>query len=81
MAGDGYRGWPDAAPFDGIVVTAAPPHVPPALIEQLADGGHLVIPVGTAHQALFVLRKTGSRVDERKIASVRFVPMVREEDG
>jgi len=74
--GDGYRGWPDAAPFAAIVVTAAPPQVPPALVAQLALGGRLVIPVGTDEQELRVLVKTPAGVETRAIVPVMFVPMV-----
>jgi protein-L-isoaspartate(D-aspartate) O-methyltransferase len=74
--GDGYRGWPEAAPFDAIVVTAAPPRVPPALVAQLAPGGRLVIPVGEEEQELQVLRRGPSGIETRTIVPVRFVPMV-----
>ena len=76
--GDGYRGWPDQAPFDGIIVTAAPDHVPPALVEQLADGARLVIPVGEYTQAMTIVTKEadGSTVDVT--LPVRFVPMTGE---
>ena len=78
--GDGYLGWPEAAPFDGIIVTAAPDHVPPRLIEQLKPGGRLVIPVGPhrAVQELLVIERTrdGSSTTRRTIA-VRFVPLTR----
>ena len=77
-AGDGYRGWPEHAPFDGIIVTAAPDHVPQPLVDQLADGGHLVIPVGDAHQELRVLTRKGDNVTERTVTPVRFVPMTGE---
>jgi protein-L-isoaspartate(D-aspartate) O-methyltransferase len=77
--GDGYRGWPDYAPFDAIIVTAAPDHIPYPLIEQLAIGGRMVIPVGTYYQELMVLRKDdeGNLTREKGIP-VRFVPMVGE---
>jgi protein-L-isoaspartate(D-aspartate) O-methyltransferase len=79
--GDGYRGWPEAAPFDAIVVTAAPDHVPPALLEQLAPGGRLVIPVGgQGDQELMVYTKTEHGVKRRHLMPVRFVPL-RGEDG
>jgi len=77
-AGDGYRGWPEAAPFDGIVVTAAPDHVPPALVEQLAIGGRMVLPVGEWEQELVVLEKTAAGVSRRTLLPVRFVPMTGE---
>jgi protein-L-isoaspartate(D-aspartate) O-methyltransferase len=73
--GDGYRGWPEAAPFAAIVVTAAPPEVPPALLAQLAPGGRLVIPVGTADQELQVHERTPDGIRVRRVTPVRFVPM------
>jgi protein-L-isoaspartate(D-aspartate) O-methyltransferase len=81
--GDGYGGWPDQAPFDGIVVAAAPDHVPPALVEQLAVGARLVIPVGEFHQEIRVITKTEKGSREERLIPVRFVPLtrdVREED-
>ncbi len=77
-AGDGYRGWPEKAPFDGIIVTAAPDHVPVPLIEQLADGGRLVIPVGRAYQSLMVFERNGGKLTRRDVIPVRFVPMTGE---
>jgi protein-L-isoaspartate(D-aspartate) O-methyltransferase len=77
--GDGYAGWPDKAPFDGIVVTAAAPQVPRALVDQLKAGGRMVIPVGASHagQELLVLTKRADGgVDERRVLPVRFVPLV-----
>jgi len=77
--GDGYAGWPEKAPFDGIVVTAAAPRVPQALVDQLKAGGRLVIPVGASHavQELRVLTKRADGgVDERRVLPVRFVPLV-----
>jgi protein-L-isoaspartate(D-aspartate) O-methyltransferase len=79
--GDGYQGWPEAAPFDGIIVTAAPDHVPPALIAQLAPGGRMVVPVGAvdAGQDLLLLRKDAAgRTVSRSTIPVRFVPLTRE---
>jgi protein-L-isoaspartate(D-aspartate) O-methyltransferase len=79
--GDGYKGWPDAAPFDAIIVTAAPDHVPQPLVDQLAPKGRMVIPVGSHHgiQDLLVITKDadGRAVTKRTIA-VRFVPLTRE---
>ncbi len=77
--GDGYAGWPEKAPFDGIVVTAAAPQVPPALVEQLKTGGRMVIPVGASHtvQELLVLTKRADGgVDRKRVLPVRFVPLV-----
>jgi protein-L-isoaspartate(D-aspartate) O-methyltransferase len=77
--GDGYRGWPEHAPFDGIIVTAAPERIPQPLLDQLAVGGHMVIPVGGFFQELkvFVKEKDG-RISEKDIIPVRFVPMTGE---
>jgi len=77
--GDGYRGWPEHAPFDGIVVTAAPPRIPEPLLEQLAPGGRMVIPVGDFFQELKVFTKEkDGKVTEKDILPVRFVPMTGE---
>ncbi len=75
--GDGYAGWPEHAPFDAIVVTAAPPAVPEALKQQLKVGGRLVVPVGTTNQELVVIERTADGFRERRLMPVRFVPMVR----
>lgn len=77
-AGDGYRGWPEAAPFDAIIVTAGATHIPDPLVTQLAEGGRLVIPVGASSgaQELIQGRKTGGRLAARVIIPVRFVPLV-----
>jgi len=75
--GDGYRGWPEEAPFDRIVVTAAPVEIPAALVEQLAIGGLMAIPVGDVMQELRILRKTESGLETLETMPVRFVPMVR----
>ena len=80
-AGDGYRGWPEHAPFDAVVVTAAPDHVPGPLVEQLAIGGRLVIPVGDAYQELLQIIKTEDGVEERRVIPVRFVPMTGEAEA
>jgi protein-L-isoaspartate(D-aspartate) O-methyltransferase len=77
--GDGYRGWPEAAPFDAIVVTAAPEKLPQPLIDQLAVGGRMVIPVGPAgNQHLKVLTRTHEGATEEALFEVRFVPMTGE---
>ena len=77
--GDGYRGWPEHAPFDGIIVTAAPERIPQPLVEQLAAGGRMVIPVGGFFQELKVFTKQpDGRVVEKDIIPVRFVPMTGE---
>jgi len=77
--GDGYRGWPEEAPFDAIIVTAAPERIPQPLLDQLAPGGVMVIPVGGFFQELKVFRKSADgRVTERDILPVRFVPMTGE---
>ncbi len=77
--GDGYRGWPEAAPFDGILLTAAPQAVPPPLIAQLKPGGRMVLPVGAFDQNLFVLTKSpDGTVKQEKVLPVRFVPMTGE---
>ena len=79
--GDGYRGWPEQAPFDAIMVTAAPERVPPPLLEQLAVGGRMVIPVGGCYQELKVIDRTAEGFKERSVLPVRFVPFVREADS
>ena len=73
--GNGYEGWPEHAPFDAIVVTAAPDQVPKALVDQLAPRGKLVIPVGTAFQEMVIIDKNETGVVERRTIPVRFVPM------
>jgi len=82
--GDGYGGWPEAAPFDKIIVTAAPDAVPPVLIEQLAIGGTMVIPVGRSDgsdQLMTIIEKTEGGVVRRSTLPVRFVPMVGGRSG
>jgi protein-L-isoaspartate(D-aspartate) O-methyltransferase len=76
--GDGYAGWPDAAPFDKIVVTAAPDEIPQALVDQLAVGGVMAAPVGRDLQVMTILRKTRDGVVRRETIPVRFVPMIRK---
>jgi protein-L-isoaspartate(D-aspartate) O-methyltransferase len=74
-AGDGYLGWPEAAPFDAIMVTAAAPRIPEPLKAQLRDGGRLVLPVGEEWQELALVTRHADRFDEKRILPVRFVPM------
>ena len=77
--GDGYKGWPDAAPFDAIIVTCAPEKVPQPLIDQLKDGGRMVIPVGSlTKQEIVLLWKHDGKLERRAILPVRFVPMTGE---
>ncbi len=77
--GDGYAGWPEQAPFDSIVVTAAAPRVPQALVDQLKTGGRMVIPVGAsqeAQQLLLVVKRPDGTVERKSVLAVRFVPLV-----
>jgi len=79
QAGDGYKGWPDKAPFDAIIVTCAPEHVPRPLIDQLKDGGRMIIPVGEREvQNLILLSKRGGGLEQSAVLPVRFVPMTGE---
>lgn len=79
-AGDGYKGWPEHAPFDAIIVTAAPDHVPAPLVEQLKEGGRMVIPVGeSGAQKLFLLEKRGGEIKQTAVIPVKFVPLTRED--
>jgi len=80
MVGDGYRGWPDEAPFDAIIVTCAPGKVPQPLVDQLKDDGRMVIPVGERFaQQLYLLEKKNGQLKESATLPVRFVPMTREQ--
>lgn len=79
LVADGFAGWEPASPYRGIVVSAAPPEVPPALLRQLVDGGNLVIPVGRGIQELITITREGERFDRRFVESVRFVPLVRRD--
>jgi len=78
MVGDGYKGWPEAAPFDAIIVTAAPPYIPQPLVDQLKMGARMVLPVGETFQELIVVTRTKKGYDTRKVFAVRFVPMTGE---
>lgn len=75
--GSGWNGWPEAAPFDRIIVTAAPDEIPAALQEQLAPGGVMVVPVGGVEQRIIRIERTASGFDRTELLPVRFVPMVR----
>jgi protein-L-isoaspartate(D-aspartate) O-methyltransferase len=77
--GDGYKGWPEHAPFDAITVTCAPGHVPQPLIDQLKEGGRMIIPVGSfGDQELYLLEKKNGELQRRAVLPVRFVPMTGE---
>jgi protein-L-isoaspartate(D-aspartate) O-methyltransferase len=77
-SGDGYSGWPEHAPFDAIIVTAAPDHIPQPLIEQLKVNGRMVIPVGDQYQELILIKKREKGVEMKTVTPVRFVPMTGE---
>lgn len=77
--GDGYKGWPEAAPFDAVIVTAAPDRVPPPLVDQLALGGRMIIPLGEGpDQTLVLLTRDAEGVHRKELLPVRFVPMTGE---
>jgi protein-L-isoaspartate(D-aspartate) O-methyltransferase len=80
--GDGYKGWPEKAPFDAVIVTCAPEKVPQALVEQLREGGRMIIPVGRAGAVQKLVRgiKKKGRVETKQVMHVRFVPMVKGRD-
>ncbi len=80
-AGDGYQGWPEHAPFDAVIVTCAPERVPQPLVDQLRDGGRMIVPVGGGfEQELVLLEKRGHEVRQRAVLPVRFVPMIHPTD-
>jgi len=81
VEGDGYRGLPDQAPFDAIIVTAAPEHIPQPLIDQLKVGGRMVLPVGDYYQELVLVTRDAEGVHETRMIGVRFVPMTGEAQG
>jgi protein-L-isoaspartate(D-aspartate) O-methyltransferase len=77
--GDGYKGWPEHAPYDAVIVTCAPDHVPQPLVQQIKEGGRIVIPVGPAGgQELYLLEKREGQLKQRAVLPVRFVPMTGE---
>ncbi len=77
-SGDGYQGWPEEAPFDKVLVTAAPDKIPGRLTEQLKIGGRMVLPVGTFSQALVLAERAPSGIEAKRLLPVSFVPMVRK---
>ena len=77
--GDGYAGWPEAAPFDKIVVTAAPETIPQALVDQLKVGGIMAVPVGRGYQSMTLVQKTGTGTVTKKTMDVMFVPMIKKD--
>jgi protein-L-isoaspartate(D-aspartate) O-methyltransferase len=82
--GDGYKGWPEHAPFDAVVVTAAPEEIPPPLLDQLAPGGRMIVPVGPTgrtQRLTLVTKSADGEVSRRTIAPVRFVPFLRENEN
>jgi protein-L-isoaspartate(D-aspartate) O-methyltransferase len=80
--GDGYKGWPENAPFDAIIVTCSPTHIPQPLKEQLAEGGKMIIPIGLyPSQSLVLLEKRKGKIKQKEILPVRFVPMINEKGG
>jgi protein-L-isoaspartate(D-aspartate) O-methyltransferase len=81
--GDGYQGWPEEAPFDAIIVTAAPEYIPPKLVEQLKEDGIMVLPVGPVNsvQYLKLVTKKGQKTTQTNLIPVRFVPMVEKDDS
>jgi protein-L-isoaspartate(D-aspartate) O-methyltransferase len=78
--GDGYKGWKEFAPYEVIIVTAAPPAIPDLLLGQLAIGGRMVIPIGSVYQELYLITRTETGYDKQALLPVRFVPMVRNKD-
>ncbi|MDH5717485.1 MAG: protein-L-isoaspartate(D-aspartate) O-methyltransferase [Spirochaetia bacterium] len=79
QCGDGYKGWPEKAPFDLIIITAAPPEIPKPLINQLAKGGRMIVPVGEFYQELILIKKDSKgNIEKERLIPVRFVPMTGE---
>ncbi len=77
-AGDGYQGWPEEAPFDAIILTAAPEHIPQPLLDQLAPGGRMILPLGKTLQKLVILTNTTAGIQRKELLPVAFVPMTGE---
>ncbi len=77
-AGDGYQGWPTESPFDAIILTAAPDHIPQPLLDQLAIGGRLILPVGRFLQELILVKRTDEGYQQQVLLPVAFVPMTGE---
>ena len=77
-AGDGYQGWPEEAPFDAIILTAAPEHIPQPLLDQLALGGRMILPLGKTLQRLIILTNTSAGIQRNELLPVAFVPMTGE---
>ena len=80
LMGDGYKGWPEHSPFDAVIITCSPEEVPPALVNQLKDGGRMILPLDTGAQRLVILRKKGDILGREDDIGVRFVPMVHGKD-
>lgn len=80
-AGNGYAGWPEESPFDAIILTAAPEHIPQTLVEQLTVGGRMILPVGKFQQELLLIRRTQSGFEQSTLLPVAFVPMTGEAEG
>ncbi|MDO9541497.1 MAG: protein-L-isoaspartate(D-aspartate) O-methyltransferase [Kiritimatiellia bacterium] len=78
LTGDGYKGWPEHSPFDAIIVTCAPEAMPQMLVDQLKDGGRMILPLGTGFQRLVILRKKNGKIVQEDDLPVRFVPMIRQ---
>lgn len=78
--GDGYQGWEEHAPYEAIIVTAAPTEIPEKLLDQLASPGRMVIPVGQASQDLFLIKKSVQGIEKKRITAVRFVPMTHSKN-
>jgi len=76
--GDGYKGWPEYAPYDAIIVTAAPPEIPEKLVNQLAPDGRMILPKGSVFQELILIRKVEGKVHKKRLLPVRFVPMIKK---